>query len=271
MLYTEQSARANIRNREGRRVFYLASGDQLTPGARDWLRQEKIDILPASEARPERFELLGGGYIEEKPEHMTHLNSQVLVDKTHPRIAFRGALDTLEAELILCQLVLEKELAQMVGEVLELARQIIRCDVLEEPLISEKLCGLTENERAFHVISAGRNPPNPMELLSSTRMEQMLALLRRNYDYIILDLPPVGEVGDALAVAKMTDGMLRVVRQNYCNRLALGAAIRQFAFVDSRILGIVYNCTDEGGNGYSRKYYKKYGKNLCKECLPFED
>ena len=48
MLYTEQSARANIRNREGRRVFYLASGDQLTPGARDWLRQEKIDILPAS-------------------------------------------------------------------------------------------------------------------------------------------------------------------------------------------------------------------------------
>ena len=147
MLYTEQSARANIRNREGRRVFYLASGDQLTPGARDWLRQEKIDILPASEARPERFELLGGGYIEEKPEHMTHLNSQVLVDKTHPRIAFRGALDTLEAELILCQLVLEKELAQMVGEVLELARQIIRCDVLEEPLISEKLCGLTENEQ----------------------------------------------------------------------------------------------------------------------------
>ena len=121
-------------------------------------------------------------------------------------------------------------------------------------------CGLKENERAFHVVSAGRNPPNPMELLSSTRMEQMLALLRRSYDYIILDLPPVGEVGDALAVAKMTDGMLLVVRQNYCNRLALGAAVRQFAFVDSRILGIVYNCTDEGGNGYSKKYYKKYGK-----------
>ena len=121
-------------------------------------------------------------------------------------------------------------------------------------------CGLKENERAFHVISAGRNPPNPMELLSSSRMEKMLARLRENYDYIILDLPPVGEVGDALAVAKMTDGMLLVVRQNYCNRLALGAAVRQFAFVDSRILGIVYNCTDEGGNGYSRKYYKKYGK-----------
>ena len=150
MLYTEQSVRANIRNREGRRVFYLASGDQLTPGARDWLRQEKIEILPATEARPERLELLSGGYIEEKPEHMTHLNSQVLVDKTHPRIAFRGAVDTLEAELILCQLALEKPMASRVGEVLELARMIIRCDVLEEPLKSEKLCGLTEEEQRQH-------------------------------------------------------------------------------------------------------------------------
>ena len=121
-------------------------------------------------------------------------------------------------------------------------------------------CGMKDNERAFHVVSAGRNPPNPMELLSSKRMEQMLALLRQSYDYIILDLPPVGEVGDALAVAKLTDGMLLVVRQNYGNRLALSAAVRQFAFVDSRILGVVYNCTDENGNGYGKKYYKKYGR-----------
>ena len=147
MLYTEQSVRANIRNRNGGRVFYLASGDQLTPGARDWLRQEKIEILPAAQARPERFGLLGGGYMEEKPEHMTHLNSQVLVEKTHPRIVFRGAVDTLEAELILCQLALDQEMAQKVGEVLNLARMIIRCDVLEEPLKNEKLCGLTEEEQ----------------------------------------------------------------------------------------------------------------------------
>ena len=121
-------------------------------------------------------------------------------------------------------------------------------------------CGLKDNERAFHVISAGRNPPNPMELLSSQRMVQMMALLRQNYDYIILDLPPVGEVGDALAVAKLTDGMLLVVRQNYCNRLALSAAVRQFEFVESKILGVIYNCANETGNGYSKKYYKKYGK-----------
>ena len=146
MLYTEEAVRANIRNKEGKRVFYLGKGDNLTPGARDLLTRERISILPAEQARPERFRLAGGGYLEEKPEHMTHLNAQVLVPKTHPRILFRGALDTLEAELILAQLAAPKEIAGQLGEVLGLARQIMRCDVLEEPLETVRLCGLTEDE-----------------------------------------------------------------------------------------------------------------------------
>jgi len=146
MLYTEEAVRANIRNREGKRVFYQGKGDTLTPGARDWLRREKIEILPAETARPDRFRLIGGGYAEEKPEHMTHLNAQVLVPKTHPRIAFRGAVDTLEAELILAQQVLDGEIGEQLGQILKLARRIIRCDVLEEPLEAGTLCGLTEDE-----------------------------------------------------------------------------------------------------------------------------
>ena len=146
MLFGEKEVRENIRNREGKRVFYLGRGDQLTSGARDFLTRERIEILPGEQAKPERYALLGGGYVEEKPEHMTHLNAEVLVPKTHPRIAFRGKMDTLEAELILCQL--EKEdLKAPVGEVLALARQIIRCDVLEEPLKWETLCGLTEAQQ----------------------------------------------------------------------------------------------------------------------------
>lgn len=122
-------------------------------------------------------------------------------------------------------------------------------------------CGLPGEERAFAVISSGRIPPNPMELLSSPRMAKFLELLRQHYDYVIVDLPPVGEVGDALAIAKSIDGFLLVVRQNYCNRLALKDVVRQFAFVDSKILGIVYNCTNEDGAGYGKRYYKKYYKN----------
>ena len=146
MLFGEKEARENIRNREGRRVFYLGRGDQLTSGARDYLTRERIEILPAEQAKTARYRLPGGGYLEEKPEHMTHLNAEVLVPKTHPRIAFRGKMDTLEAELILCQLAAE-QLREPVGEILALARQIIRCDVLEEQLKWEKLCGLTEDQQ----------------------------------------------------------------------------------------------------------------------------
>jgi len=146
MLYNEDAVRANIRNRDGKRVFYLAKGDQLTSSARDWLTRERIPILPAEQAKPERYRLLTGGYTEEKPEHMTHLNAEFLVRKDHPRIIFRGKLDTLEAELILCQLA-DPKLVTPVGEVLALARQIIRCDVLEEPLVWDKLCGLSSDEQ----------------------------------------------------------------------------------------------------------------------------
>ena len=146
MLYTEEAVRANIRNRAGKRVFYLRKTDQLTPGARDFLTRERIEILSPEQAKQERYQLLSGGYVEEKPEHMTHLNAQVLVPKTHPRILFRGAMDTLEAELILAQLALP-EMESKLQEILDLARRIIRCDVLEEPLPAGTLCGLTEDEQ----------------------------------------------------------------------------------------------------------------------------
>lgn len=146
MLWDEQAVRANIRNRDGKRVYYLGKGDQLTSTARDFLRRERIEILPGSQARPERYRLLSGGYAEEKPEHMTHLNGEVLVPKTHPRIRFRGKMDTLEAELILCQLIPGAPEGAL-GEILDLSRKILRCDVLEEPLRQDTLCGLTQEEQ----------------------------------------------------------------------------------------------------------------------------
>lgn len=149
MLYNEESVRANIRNRQGKRVFYLGAGDQLTSSARDYLNRERIGILPGHQAKPEEYRLLSGGFLSEKPEHMTHLNGEVLVPKTHPRIRFRGKMDTLEAELILCQLA-DPALTQPVGEVLDLARQILRCDVLEQPLPQQTLCGLTEDQLRRH-------------------------------------------------------------------------------------------------------------------------
>ena len=120
------------------------------------------------------------------------------------------------------------------------------------PGLSEYLCGQAAPEDVirlcdlrggrFSVARAGRVPPNPSELLNSQRMEEMIHRLRREYDDIILDLPPVGEVGDALSVARYTDGTVLVVRRNYCDSLRLRAAVRQFEAVKARILGVVLNC-----------------------------
>ena len=125
MLYTEEMVRANIRNRDGKRVFFLGRGDTLTPGARDFLSRERVEILSGEQAKVRQYRLLNGATLEEKPEQMTHLHGNVLVPKTHPRIAFRGAMDSLEAELVLCQLRCETWRKEL-GEILALARMLIR-------------------------------------------------------------------------------------------------------------------------------------------------
>jgi len=146
MLWNEEAVRDNIRSREGKRVFFLPKGDQLTSGARDFLTRERIELRPGEAAKIETYRLLNGGFLSEKPEHMTHLQGDVLVEKDHPRIVFRGKLDTLESILILCQLG-GPEISDDVGQVLKLARQILRCEVLEEPLEYGTLCGLSEEEQ----------------------------------------------------------------------------------------------------------------------------
>lgn len=179
MLYTEEAVRANLRNRDGKRVFYLGKSDQLTSGARDYLRRERIDILPAESAKPQRYALLGGGFCEEKPEHFTHLNAELLVPKTHPRIAFRGKLDTLEAEMILCQLeapAFSKELQ----ELLDFTRRILRCDVLETAIGEETLFGLTTEElrRRSHFPQEYYGQPHFMPEASDGRAIARLNRLR---------------------------------------------------------------------------------------------
>lgn len=149
-LFTEAAVRANLRNREGQRVFYLSPEDRLTPGARDFLRENRIPILPAEKAKPQGYRTLQGAELREKPEHMTHLNAQVLVPKDHPRIVFRGQVDLLEAELLLAQRQAADEgytaIQKDLGDALEFTRQSIRRDVLEEPMPPFPLGGLSESE-----------------------------------------------------------------------------------------------------------------------------
>lgn len=178
MLYTEQAARDNVRNCEGKRVFYLAPNDRLTPAARSWLRLEHIEICPSPEAG--QRETAAG-----KPEHLTHLNAQTLVPKDHPRIALRGMVDALEAELlILCkQAQQETDIAGALQEILAAVRTAMRCEVLDEPVPPMNLCGMDAEalrEKSHHPEKYYGQPhfmPSPEDdgfVLSLNRLRTMV-------------------------------------------------------------------------------------------------
>ncbi len=150
MLYSEENVRSNIRNWEGKRVFFLGKEDTLTPSARDFLTRERIDILPAQQAKTEEYRLENGAVFREKPEHYTHLRGNILVPKTHPVIAFRGKMDTLQSQLLLTQAAVPKRLQPKVGEILALARSMIRWEVLQEPASMDSLLGLSAQELRQH-------------------------------------------------------------------------------------------------------------------------
>lgn len=120
-----------------------------------------------------------------------------------------------------------------------------------------QLCYANGEGSSFYVITAGNTPPNPVELMNSTKMSALLKMLRERFDYIVLDMPPIGDVSDALISAKLADGVLLVVRQDYGSRIALREAVQQFEFVNAKILGVVFNCTTDRGTGYAKN---KYGR-----------
>lgn len=156
-LLTEEDVRRMSNN--GTRGPVVVNRDQvLTPGARDYLREHRVEtVYPqgASQAGTDapaqpKYKTLSGEVLAEKPEHMTHLKGNILVNKDHPRIAFRGWIDALEAEILLTQQTAAGEglrtLAEELEEVLGFVRRYIRFDVLDEPMEETRLCGYTPDE-----------------------------------------------------------------------------------------------------------------------------
>ena len=82
----------------------------------------------------------------------------------------------------------------------------------------------------------------------------------QKYDYIIMDLPPVTSVSDALIVSQYVNGIIIVARQNYAYKKSFAETVRQLEQVNAKILGVVFNASHESSSGYGKKY-KKYGKH----------
>ena len=136
------------------------------------------------------------------------------------------------------------------------------------PGLSNVIVGFCEAEDAIHknvrpnldVLFAGDIPPNPLELLGSARMKELMESLSQVYDYILVDTPPVSIVSDACEIANITDGVLFLVRQNKTEKDAVIRGLRQLELSNSRLLGFVLNgVVTEHTKGYKYRYKYKYG------------
>lgn len=114
----------------------------------------------------------------------------------------------------------------------------------------------------WFVLPSGDIPPNPSELLGSSRMENILNQLREVFDYIIIDLPPVNIVSDAISISSLISGMIVVIREEYTEKKELERCFRQLKLSNVNILGCVMNVAKSGNGSYNRykkyKYYKYY-------------
>lgn len=146
-----------------------------------------------------------------------------------------------------------------------------RLKLSSEPGLSNLLAGLCGGEEAVRdsgiherlwVMPSGDIPPNPSELIGSGQMKAVLEELKESYDFLLLDLPPINEVSDALVASRLADGMAVVVRSGYSSRSAVAEAMRQLQYAEAKVLGFVMNRADgQEGNykGYQSGYGYRYG------------
>lgn len=205
---TEAGIRNELRAAEIE-TYIVPEGKILSPAAREYLQQRKVKIVspkdkplrksnlevaatevpPAEEpavpkteaagAKPKYVDEETGAFYFEKPEHMTQLTGNKLVSKDDKRIVFRGKLDSLEALFVLNQTILlemgdQQSVIDDLEDVLNSIREMMRCDVLDEPFTRETIIGLTHAELREH-------SHNPMKFYKVKQMVLPSYKLGRTY------------------------------------------------------------------------------------------
>ena len=116
----------------------------------------------------------------------------------------------------------------------------------------------------FDLIPCGEIPDRPTELLNSNRFQKLIEVVSDAYDYVLVDLPPVNAVVDAVNVSEYTDGLIVVVRENHCPRNVLLSCMEQLQYAKANVLGFVMNgCVASSGKHYQynqQPYYYRYEK-----------
>lgn len=108
------------------------------------------------------------------------------------------------------------------------------------------------------MIFAGAEVPNPTELLGNKKFQQMMVAMRKTYDYIIIDSPPLGSAIDAAVIARECDGAVMVIEQGRISYKLAQQVKKQIENSGCRLLGAVLNGADMRRNSFYGRYYGNY-------------
>jgi len=117
------------------------------------------------------------------------------------------------------------------------------------------------------ILPAGTPPPNPAELLASTKMRDVLEELRKHYDHIVIDSPPTLSVTDAVVISTSADAVVLVIRSGHTTKPALRRARDILLQVNARVCGVLVNAVDLSSPDYyyHYEYQGKYGHKYYRE------
>ena len=130
------------------------------------------------------------------------------------------------------------------------------CISMDTPLSAAVQATKVDN---LYALTGGVIPPNPSELLGSEQMKNVLQRAKEQYDYVLIDTPPVMPVTDALIVGRFVDGMILVIASAEIKVEMARDVKNQLVNAGANILGVVLNKVRSEHHGYGYGYYYYYG------------
>jgi len=127
--------------------------------------------------------------------------------------------------------------------------------------VKKEECVVKTTVNNLFILTSGPIPPNPAELLGSKKMRDFIEELKKEFDLVLIDAPPVLAVTDAQILSTIVDGVIFIVSYGEAQKKALIDAKHLIDKVGGKILGIVFNKVPEAVSGYYGKYYKGYYGN----------
>lgn len=148
---------------------------------------------------------------------------------------------------------------------LQLSNQVGLSDLIVQKLNPSEVIQKVDDQ--FDVLTAGKIPPNPAELVGSEKMSQLLSYLKETYDYIIIDTPPVLSVTDPQLLALKADGTLMVIREGKARQKLILNAYKELKKLNINVIGSILNDCGQKMGGYSQYYYQYEDQSVNKKRL----